>query len=177
MEGLKRLGERFDILHAHDHQAAWMPCFMRTHDAYEPAFGGLATIFTITTCSTRDSTIRGCWRSPGSRRISSSGAVFEFWGRVSSMKAGIAFADQVTTVSPRHAREIQTSGEFGSGSRRDRAPLARLSGILNGLDDAWDPATDPAIARRFDAARLELKAENRPRSPPSADSPGNRTAP
>src|SRR5207244_7599084 len=40
LEGLKLLDERFDILHAHDHQAAWIPCFVRTHEAEARAFQG-----------------------------------------------------------------------------------------------------------------------------------------
>src|SRR5258706_7600215 len=47
IEGLIRLGERFDIVHAHDHQAGWVPCFLRPHLAGEPVFDGTATVFTI----------------------------------------------------------------------------------------------------------------------------------
>src|SRR5439155_11591542 len=47
LEGLRRLGGRLDILHAHDHQAAWAPCFLRTHEGYEAAFGSVATVFTV----------------------------------------------------------------------------------------------------------------------------------
>src|SRR5437773_934133 len=47
LEGLARLGERFEIVHAHDHQGGWAPCFVRTHLAAEPAFSGAATVFTI----------------------------------------------------------------------------------------------------------------------------------
>jgi len=76
----------------------------------------------------------------------------EFHGQLSFMKAGLQYADRITTVSPSYAREIQ-SGEFGAGLDgllRERA--AALSGILNGVDDAvWDPATDAAIAARYGA--------------------------
>jgi starch synthase len=86
----------------------------------------------------------------------------EFHGRLSFLKAGIAYADAVTTVSPSYAREIQGE-ELGCGMdgllrrRRDA-----LSGILNGIDTAqWDPASDPRIAARYDAHNLEAKAANK----------------
>jgi starch synthase len=68
---------------------------------------------------------------------------FEFFDRLSFMKAGINFADAITTVSPTYAEEIQRP-EYGNGldgvirSRRDA-----LVGILNGIDhDEWNPLAD-----------------------------------
>ena len=63
------------------------------------------------------------------------------------MKAGLYYADAITTVSPTYAAEIQTP-EFGCGYRRPaaRARQAVLHGILNGLDETvWDPWTDAAL--------------------------------
>lgn len=83
----------------------------------------------------------------------------EFHGQLSFMKAGLFYADHITTVSPTYAREIQTpeQGCGLDGLLRTRA--ADLSGILNGVDDAvWNPAHDPAIAAPFDAAKLAGKA-------------------
>jgi len=70
------------------------------------------------------------------------------------MKAGLKFADHVTTVSPNYAREIATH-EFGCGlDGVIRGRDGDISGILNGIDDrVWDPATDPAIAKCYDSAR------------------------
>ncbi|HEY7994354.1 MAG TPA: glycogen synthase GlgA [Candidatus Eremiobacteraceae bacterium] len=82
----------------------------------------------------------------------------EFYGDVSLMKAGISYADRITTVSPTYAREIQTR-DFGAGldgllSERS----THLSGILNGADYArWNPTTDPHIAARYDAMSLDGK--------------------
>jgi starch synthase len=65
----------------------------------------------------------------------------------------------VTTVSPTYAREIGTF-EFGCGlDGVVRGRGAAVSGILNGIDDAvWNPATDAAIAQRYDAQRMAGKA-------------------
>ena len=84
------------------------------------------------------------------------------WARDSLMGLGLAHADCLNTVSPRHAREILTP-EFGYGfegvltARRDR-----LTGILNGLDlDVWDPAKDRQIAARYDPAHLPRRLANK----------------
>jgi len=86
----------------------------------------------------------------------------EFHGQVSFLKAGLAYADAITTVSPGYAREIQTEA-FGCGldgllRRRRNA----LTGILNGIDtEVWNPATDPHLTAAYDASSLERKALNK----------------
>ena len=76
----------------------------------------------------------------------------EYYGTIGFLKAGLQFADRITTVSPTYAKEIQ-SDEAGmglSGLLRDRANA--LVGILNGIDiDVWNPATDPGIPARYSA--------------------------
>ncbi len=78
----------------------------------------------------------------------------EFWGELSFLKAGIVWADAITTVSPTYAREIQTP-EYGlglDGVLRDRA--AKITGILNGVDyTEWNPENDPHLTNRFSAQR------------------------
>ncbi|MCC6473946.1 MAG: glycogen synthase GlgA [Burkholderiales bacterium] len=86
----------------------------------------------------------------------------EFHGRLSFMKAGLQFADAITTVSPGYAAEIRSEplGCGLAGLLEQRA--SRLYGILNGIDDVtWNPATDPHIAARYDRDRLEAKARNK----------------
>jgi starch synthase len=78
----------------------------------------------------------------------------EFHGQLSYLKAGLHYADRITTVSPTYAREIQ-GPEFGAGLDgllRERSQV--LCGILNGVDDSvWDPGHDGAIAETFSADR------------------------
>ena len=82
----------------------------------------------------------------------------EFYGGVSFLKAGIQFADRITTVSPRYAEEMLTP-ELGcglDGVLREKA--GRIVGILNGIDyEQWNPANDPALAARYDASALAGK--------------------
>ena len=85
----------------------------------------------------------------------------EFYGHLSFLKAGLQFARQITTVSPSYAREIQQP-ELGFGLDGLLAwRSADLCGILNGVDSAWNPATDPHLTRHYDFRRLAGKAENR----------------
>jgi starch synthase len=86
----------------------------------------------------------------------------EYYGSIGFLKAGLRFADRITTVSPTYALEIQRPDEgMGlDGLLRGRSNL--LSGILNGIDTSvWNPATDPHIVARFDAVRLENRPLNK----------------
>lgn len=86
----------------------------------------------------------------------------EFYGNVNFMKAGIVFADEVTTVSETYAKEIQTEfyGEGLDGLLKANA--YKLEGILNGIDyDLNNPATDNAIFVNFDVNCIEKKLENK----------------
>ncbi len=83
----------------------------------------------------------------------------EYYGNLSFLKAGVFYADYLTTVSPTYAEEIQRP-ELGMGmhgllhERRDV-----LAGILNGIDTVeWDPATDVHLPLHYDATRLGDKA-------------------
>ena len=164
LEGLAMLGERFDIVHAHDHQSGWVPCFMRTHLQTEPAFGGAATVFTIHNLGYQG--ITDAWvlalAGFGGEQFAIGGP-FEFWGRVNSMKVGLSFADMLSTVSPRYAVEIQESGEFGFGLEGVLALRSHdLRGILNGIDDGyWNPVTDRYLPHRYGAESLDAKELNR----------------
>ncbi len=82
----------------------------------------------------------------------------EFHGQVSFMKAGLHYADRITTVSPTYAREIQgeEQGCGLDGVLRERS--GELSGILNAVDDTvWNPAVDELIPARYDGRKLSGK--------------------
>jgi starch synthase len=150
---------------------AWQPAVLHAHDwhaglacTYRQAHGrqGAATLFTVHNLAYQglfpmtDAALLGL----SSRWLSHD--ALEYHGQLSFMKAGLRFADRLTTVSPRYAQEI-TSAEFGcglDGVLRNRS--ADLTGILNGIDaSVWDPARDPALAHRYDALALEGKAHGK----------------
>ena len=86
----------------------------------------------------------------------------EFHGQLSFMKAGLFYANHITTVSPTYAQEIQ-GPEQGCGlDGLLRARHQHLSGILNAVDDSvWNPSTDALIAHAYDARHMAGKAQNK----------------
>ncbi len=143
-----------DVVHAHDWHAALACAYIADHPPT-----AAATVFTVHNLAFQglfardDAVLAGL-----SARFLSTDAL-EYHGQVSFMKAGLNFADRVTTVSPTYAREISTH-EFGFGLEGlIRVRGADVSGILNGIDmGVWDPARDPAIAARYDAQQMQGKA-------------------
>ncbi len=143
-----------DIVHAHDWHAAMTCAYMGQH-----APTAARSVFTVHNLAFQGLFAMQDWGLLGlpSEALSANG--LEFHGQLSFMKAGLQFAHQITTVSPSYAREIATH-EFGCGLDgviRSRGP--HVSGILNGIDsEVWNPATDPAIAQRYDLQQAQGKA-------------------
>lgn len=142
-----------DIVHAHDWHAALACAQVADHPA-----NGVRSVFTIHNMAFQGLFPMHDWPLLGlaSRHMSPAG--LEFHGQLSFMKAGLQYAHCITTVSPTYAREIATP-EFGFGlDGAVRARGADVLGILNGIDtEVWNPATDAALAERYDADRLDGK--------------------
>ena len=147
---------RPDILHCNDWQSALAPAYLHyLHD------GGAAAVMTI-----HNLAFQGLFPAATLAEIDLPQAAFvfdgvEFYGHLSYLKAGLQFANRITTVSPTYAREIQQA-ELGfglDGLLRHRSAL--LTGILNGVDASWNPATDPLLAKHYDAQHLTAKEANR----------------
>lgn len=109
-----------------------------------------ATVFTIHNLAYQGLFDRELFRHLGYPERWWSPQGLEFWGQGSFMRAGIRYADRITTVSPGYAREIRTP-QYGCGLEQDlQARAHQLSGILNGIDGAvWDPWTDPALYSNY----------------------------
>jgi starch synthase len=86
----------------------------------------------------------------------------EFYGKLGSLKAGLIYADVITTVSPRYAREITTE-ELGCGlDGLLRQRNSSLIGILNGVDyEEWNPGNDPFLKHSYSASDLTGKQRNK----------------
>lgn len=147
-----------DIFHAHDWPAGLLAVYLREIYATDPALAGAKCVITIHNLG-----YQGNFSGYLLPDLGLSSAVFtprglEFWGSLNFLKAGIVWSDEITTVSPTYAREIQTP-EYGhglDGVLRDRA--ASITGILNGVDYAeWDPENDPHLSHHFSARNLTSK--------------------
>lgn len=145
---------RPDLVHAHDWHAALAPLLLRAAGIedvksvltiHNLAFQGQAPL--------EDAAALGI--GPAFR--GEDGAMA--WGQLNFMKAGIRYADRVTTVSQRYAREILTPA-FGcglDGVLRERE--TDLLAIANGIDtQLWNPTRDPHLGPlRYSAADLANK--------------------
>jgi len=151
---------RPDVVHVHDWQTALVPALMRQQQRAEGWGNPPPACLTI-----HNLAYQGIF-PPGAFALTNLPLDFfnmdgvEFYGQLNCLKAGIVFADVITTVSPRYAREITTE-EFGHGLdgllRRRRK---QLLGILNGVDyDEWNPAHDPLLARTYSMTRLAGKTD------------------
>jgi starch synthase len=159
INGCELLGFRPDIVHAHDWHAALLPVYLDSGLRGSEAFANARSVFTIHNLNYQGIGTPAQFAATGLHSRYAAPDALENWGQVNLMKGGIIFADQVTTVSPHYAREIQTRA-LGAGLDGILRSLSfKLSGILNGIDVAeWDPATDPNLPSNFDRDRLNGKA-------------------
>lgn len=86
----------------------------------------------------------------------------EYYGQMCFLKGGITCSNQLNTVSPRFAEEIQTT-EYGFGmDGLLRSLSGKLSGVINGVDlNEWSPKKDKHISYRYEMGSLEIKAKNK----------------
>ncbi len=158
MEWILRSGRRYDIIHCNDWQTALVPAYVGTIYSRETALRSTGTVFTVHNLGyqglfwNHELPLTGL----GWDLFTPKGV--EFYGKLNVLKAGLVFADILTTVSDTYSREIQTA-EYGHGlegvlyERR-----ADLHGILNGVDyENWNPETDPLIAERYSRQDLSGK--------------------
>ena len=159
LETLKKTGQAADILHTHDWQSAPALAYLRFLHSGDPFFKRTRTVFTIHNLAYQGQFEKDVLRIAGLPESLFNLNDLEFYGNVNFLKAGILYADAVTTVSPRYSREIQTP-EFGcglDGLLRHRSRV--LHGILNGVDYAsWDPVRDLLIPARYGPADLAGKS-------------------
>jgi starch synthase len=139
---------RPDIVHCHDWHAGLAPAYLRA----DGGAGVVPSLFTVHNLAYQGYFPAGLF---GDLALPASFFAIdgvEFYGGLSFLKAGLFYADRLTTVSPTYAREIQTPA-FGwglDGLLRARANV--LTGILNGVDpQIWSPEHDALLPRGYAA--------------------------
>lgn len=146
-----------DVVHAHDWQAGLTPAYLHFRAGTRP--GTVMTVHNLAfPGKVPPDLLPRLGLPPESYAIDG----VEFHGTISLLKAGLQYADRITTVSPSYAVEIRTeeSGMGFDGLLRARADV--LSGILNGIDTAiWDPASDALIPAPFRRDTLAKRAANK----------------
>ncbi len=152
LEALPHLEAKPDVLHLHDWQTGPVAALLKAHYRMNPFYESLQTVFTI-----HNLQYQGRYSKSVLHELLDLSELYfnpdglEYYGDVNYLKAGLAFSNRLTTVSPSYAEEIQTFfyGEGLDGFLRKRSP--DLVGILNGIDQtAYDPMTDRALAVPFE---------------------------
>ncbi len=158
LEVLKQQKFQPDIIHCNDWQTGLVPVLLKVKEKDNPFFANTTTLFTI-----HNLAYQGLFWHLDMPLTNLPWDVFnpdgiEFYGKINLMKAGIVFADFLSTVSKKYSQEIQTP-EFGCGLEGVLKTRAQdLYGIINGVDyDVWNPEVDSCIKARFSQKDLSGK--------------------
>lgn len=152
-----------DVMHLNDYHTSFIPFLLKEKYRWIQKFSKIKTVLTIHNIEFQgqyDRSVLYDLFGMGCERYDD--GTIRFNDCVNFMKAGILYADRVTTVSSSYAEEIKTPA-FGSGLDVIlRMESGKLRGILNGIDyDAFDPAKDPALFENYDQKHLDKKIENK----------------
>ncbi|ESQ73793.1 glycogen synthase GlgA [Asticcacaulis sp. AC402] len=149
----------FDLVHAHDWQAATAPVYLRHGNAKAQKTPSILTIHNLA--------FQGRYGPEIFKGLDLPQAAFhidgiEYYGGVGFLKGGLQCATAITTVSPSYAQEIRLA-EFGMGLEgMINARAASVRGIVNGIDtQVWNPATDRHLNSHYSAGKLGDRAGNR----------------
>lgn len=159
---MRKLKLHPEIVHCHDSHSALIPAFLRYGPDASLNGRRARTVLTI-----HNLAHQGAFPAEKFEKLEipardfHPASPFEFYGQVNMLKAGLVYADGITTVSPNYAREILTPEHgFGlDGVLRQRQD--DLVGILNGIDtEQWNPRTDPHIPSRYGPESLSRRKVN-----------------
>lgn len=156
----KKTGFKFDLVHCHDWQTGLVPVYLKTLYREDPFFSTASSVFTIHNMGYQGLFPAGKLSACGVPPAEFHADGIEYWGKISLLKAGIVYADAVTTVSPRYSVEIQ-GAELGMGMDKVlRKRSTDIHGILNGADySVWDPATDRHLPENYSPGRMAGKKQ------------------
>ena len=150
-------GYRPDVVHAHDWQAGLTFAYMSF--AAGPRPGMVMTIHNLAFQGQFSPTLFGFLGLPP-EAFSANG--IEYYGSMGYLKAGLYYADRITTVSPGYAAEIRTPEEGMGLDGLIRARSTVMSGIVNGIDaEIWNPKTDPHLGANYTKATIARRAVNK----------------
>ncbi len=160
LNALPLIGFQPDILHCHDWQSGVIPALVKIQYAHLPFYSAMRSVMTVHNLQYQGifgiKEVQDCLGLGDSLFTPDK---LEAYGMANFLKAGLVYADEITTVSPSYAEEITTAfyGERLDGLLRARH--GHLTGILNGIDiQEYDPSSDPMIAATYTADDLSGKA-------------------
>ena len=150
------LGWHPDVVHCNDWQSGLVPAYLHFHKGTKAA--SLMVIHNLA--------FQGVFPPETVSQLGLPQTSFhtegvEYYGGMSFLKAGLYYCDHIVTVSPTYAREIQVLplgfGMEGLLSRRHE----RITGIVNGISDEWNPLNDPHLEQNYSIDDLSGKVINK----------------
>lgn len=163
VEILEILQWKPDVIQCNDWQTGLIPAFIKTYYKKNIHVGDIKTIFTIHNLAYQGNFPKTSFKKTGmpDSVLTNDGALFK--GQFSYLKAGLSYADKITTVSQKYAEEIRTNKEYGFGMEDVLTKRKRdLLGILNGVDySIWNSSLDKIIPYRYTHQEIPLKYENK----------------
>lgn len=163
LEALRYIDFQPQVIHHNDWHTAPLPLLIKRKYADDPVLSHIKTVFTI-----HNLKYQGIFHPEILEDLFGMGlepfydGSIAFRDRINFMKAGINYADKVTTVSKSYAGEILDSF-YGEQLEWELAQIGdKLSGITNGIDyQYYDPAQDPYLAKNYNIQTMDLKVENK----------------
>ncbi len=162
-ELIKKLGWVPDVIHCNDWQGGLIPAYLKTVYNDDPLFSSIKTLFTIHNLSFQGEFSKSTFSKTGlpEKLKSDNGIIHK--NKVNFLKAGLQFADAISTVSETYSKEICKYEEYSEGlikvlSKREKD----LYGIVNGIDiKIWNPEKDKQIAKKYTFKSVADKLENK----------------
>lgn len=151
-----------DIVHTNDWHSGMVNVFIQDFRRGDIYYQPIRTVFTIHNLRYQGIFPAEVLAMAGLSPFYFNEDALKYYDAVNFMKAGIVFADAVTTVSRSYAQEIQDPyyGEGLDGLLRQYN--YKLTGITNGIDfEVWNPETDPLIHANYNETTLEQKPVNK----------------
>lgn len=154
LEGCKFVGFRPDIIHCHDWQTGLIPAYLKTVYKLDAFFTRTRSLLTIHNIAYQGHFGYESFEKAGFHPVDFIPSKFEYYGGMSFLKSGIVFADNISTVSPTYAKEVQSNPERGFGLEGLlKYRRKNFYGIVNGIDtEVWDPEIDTLLPMGYDAA-------------------------
>ncbi len=161
LEGCKFVGFRPDLIHCHDWQTALLPAYLKTVYKLDAFYTRTRSLLTIHNIAYQGHYPYSTFEKAGFHPVDFTSDKFEYYGGISFLKSGIVFSDQVSTVSPNYAKEVQTDPSMGFGLEGLLKYRSKnFCGIVNGIDtEIWDPEIDTLLPVGYDAVTF---AKNKP---------------
>lgn len=160
IEAVKAIMFRPDVIHCHDWHTGLIPAYLKTTHLNDGFFWNTSTIYTIHNISYQGSfdaadtlPLAGfSWEDYKSDKL-------EFYNTFNFMKAGLAYADVISTVSPTYAKEIQGPAAGNGMEVVLQARKKDLFGILNGIDYSyWNPSEDKWLNANYTSSNFQNKS-------------------